>query len=92
MNTFKKYVETKEPVPYPFLPKEQLEKLSTERLLAYKRSKSHLLYAGNACSCGSQGCGHDTLFSRNPELEAQVLQLKKDLAEVLATREHIPRI
>ena len=72
-----------------FLTKEQLEKLNTKRILAYKRSMRRWLHPG--CSCGSMGCDGDAILTHNPKAKAAVKQLHKDLAEILATREHVER-
>jgi hypothetical protein len=76
----------------PFLTKEQLEKLPTKRILAYKKSKRFYLYGGYTCSCGYKGCDIDTYYSRNPEMEKYAEQLKKDIAEVLAERNHAKKL
>jgi hypothetical protein len=66
---------------------EQLEKLSTKRLLAYKRKHySHKLIPEDHvvdCDCHLCVWERDTIKQHNDELE----QIKK----ILSTREHIER-
>lgn len=66
---------------------EQLEKLSTKRLLAYKRKHySHKLFPEDHvvdCSCYFCDFEKDNIKEHNDELE----QIKK----ILSTREHVER-
>jgi hypothetical protein len=75
------------------LTREQLEKLPTKRLLAYK---SRLLRVSDGnCSCGCEGCDHEI----NQLLEDGVLiksspiwqQTYAAVKEILSTREHVER-
>jgi len=71
---------------HPYLTKEQMQKLSTKRLLNYKRkylSYNHYMY----CSLCSGPC-EETMVRNAKEISEWEIA-HKNLKEVLATREHI---
>ena len=69
---------------------EQLEKLSTKRLLAYHKKKRKYLYTNMCdCGCGEQMWEINTGYERE-EKEHKILQDNLDIVKkILKTREHI---
>jgi hypothetical protein len=75
------------------LSREEMEKLNTKRLLAYKNRL--LRVSDGDCWCGDSGCNHerDALLEDGVFIKASPLwqETYKNVKEVLNTREHIQR-
>lgn len=76
-----------------YLTTEQLQKLPTRRLLAYKAKL--LKTPAYVCSCGSAGCfallEEDASEGRGTKSDPAWNQAYADVKDVLKTREHVPR-
>ena len=66
-----------------FLTKDQLEKLNTKRLLAYK--KKLMNYSNNGCEFAECDCSDYMMSKSRPEWNEAYNNIKT----ILATREHV---